>query len=154
MVTLFRIIKLYPLDMQAMDSVAYMKNDKAVVTLHFIHLVYSRLHSIHTSIYGYKELLKHLYFANTLRKFLLHTCPSAVTSQMTFSSTSQAVVLNQKHFWVTGPQAFRYLFVFKNTGWMYPVSIISDILFEAKLELLITHWLMHFIMQVFIFVFS
>lgn len=127
MVTLFRILKLYPLDIQAMNSVVYVKNDKAVVTLHFIHLVYLKLHSIYTTTYGYKELLKHLYFANMLRKFLLHTCPSAVTSQMIFSSTSQAVVLNQKHFWVTGPQAFKYLFVFKNIGWMYPVSLISQI---------------------------
>lgn len=33
---MFRIIKLWPLDIQAMDSVVYKKNDKAVVTLPFI----------------------------------------------------------------------------------------------------------------------
>lgn len=82
---------------QAMDSVVYMKNDKTVVTLHFIHLVYWTLHSIYTTSYGYKELLKHLYFANMLTEFLLPPCPRAVTKQMTFSSTSRAVVLHQKH---------------------------------------------------------
>lgn len=98
MVSLFTIIKLCPLEIQAIDSVAYMKNDKAVVTLHFIHLVYSRLHSIYTTSCGYRELLKHLYFANMFTEFLLPSCPSGVTKQMTFSSTSQAVVLNQKYF--------------------------------------------------------
>lgn len=53
-----------------MDSVFNMKNDKAVVTLHFIYLVYSRLHSIYTTNYVYKELLRHLYFANMLVEFL------------------------------------------------------------------------------------
>lgn len=125
MVSLFRIIKLCLLDIQAMDSVVYMKNDKAVVTLHFIHLVYSRLHSIYTTSCGYKELLKHLYFASMLTEFLLPTCPSAVTEQTTFSSTSQAVVLNQKHFWFRSLKAFQYLFTFKDMGWMYPLSIIS-----------------------------
>lgn len=102
MVLLLRIIKLYPLNIQAMDSVLYMKNHKAVATLHFIYLVYSRLHSIYTASYGYKELLKHLYFANMLSEFLLPTCLSAVTKQILFSRTSQAVVLNQMHFWFRG----------------------------------------------------
>lgn len=113
MVTLFRIIKLYPLDIQAMDSVLYMKNDKAVVTLHFIHLVYSRLHSIYTTSYGYKELLKHFYFANKLMEFLLPACLSAVTNQMTFSSTSQAVVLNQMYFLYGGPKDLNICFSLK-----------------------------------------
>lgn len=106
---------------QAMHSVVYMRNDKAVVTHHFIYLVYWRLHSIYTTSYGHKELLKHLYFANMLTEFLLPTCPRAVTKQMTFSSTSQAVVLNQKHLGIFGPEAFKYLFVFKNT--LFPSSL-------------------------------
>lgn len=53
-----------------MDPAVNMKKDKAVVTLRFIYLVYSRLHSIYTTSYGYKELLSHLYFANMLVEFL------------------------------------------------------------------------------------
>lgn len=66
MVSLFRIIKLCSLDIQAIGSVVYMKNDKAVVTLHFIHLVYSRLHSIYTTNCGYKK--------NCLSIYILQTC--------------------------------------------------------------------------------
>jgi hypothetical protein len=96
-----------------MDSENYMKNDKTMVTLHFIQLVYSRLHSINTRSWGYEKLLKHLYFANTLIEFLLPTCPCAVTKQMTFSSTSQAAMLNEKHFCCKGFKAFKHCLFLK-----------------------------------------